>query len=349
MSFVSHHVVRRTRKNNFLRQIKQLIDWQPLEKEINKVYKRGKSADGRPSYPGILLFKMLLLQTWYRLSDLGVEDMVNENLSAMYFCDLQIEDNVPDHSVLSRFRTELTQKKAFDRLLRKINKQLEQKGIMVKEGAALVDASITESPRSPKGKTTYEVVQDRKEDQRKKEELDKEERSLKLVKIKQPGVDGQGRWLKKGSKLYFGFKKHVATDLAGLVTAVHTTTANEHDSKGLAPLIKKIEKKKVKDGAYADKGYKVPANDELLSKEKIKNRIQYKAYRNKPLNVWQIKFNKLVSKERYKVERTFGGMKRWFGAGVAKYVGIDKTHSQHVIEAIAHNLYRSPGIIMSNC
>ena len=81
--------------------------------------------------------------------------------------------------------------------------------------------------------------------------------------------------------------------------------------------------------------------------EKIKNRLQYKAYRNRPLNERQKKFNKLVSKERYKVERTFGSMVRWFGAGIARYVGIEKMHTQHVMEAIAYNLYRSPGIVIS--
>lgn len=72
MSFVSHHVERRTRKNSFLRQINIIIDWKPIEKEIDKIYKKGQSVDGRPSYPGILLFKMMLLQQWYNLSDPGV-------------------------------------------------------------------------------------------------------------------------------------------------------------------------------------------------------------------------------------------------------------------------------------
>ncbi|WP_430812825.1 MULTISPECIES: transposase [unclassified Carboxylicivirga] len=66
-----------------------------------------------------------------------------------------------------------------------------------------------------------------------------EGKQLKLVKQKQPGVDEQGRWLKKGGKLHYGFKKHIATSQEGFITAVHTTTANEHDSKGLKPLIKK--------------------------------------------------------------------------------------------------------------
>ena len=62
MSFSQAYVERRTRKNTFLRQINQIIDWTVIEKEINKAYKRGKSVDGRPSYPGLLLFKMQLLQ-----------------------------------------------------------------------------------------------------------------------------------------------------------------------------------------------------------------------------------------------------------------------------------------------
>ena len=78
----------------------------------------------------------MLLQTWYNLSDPAVEDMVNDSLGAMHFCQLELEDDVPDHSTLSRFRKELVEKKAFDRFLRKINKQLKDKGLMIKEGSA---------------------------------------------------------------------------------------------------------------------------------------------------------------------------------------------------------------------
>jgi len=59
--------------------------------------------------------------------------------------------------------------------------------------------------------------------------------------------------------------------------------------------------------------------------------------------------NKTISKVRYKVERTFGSLHRWFGAGIARYVGLQKTHAQHIMESIAYNLYRAPGIIVSNC
>ncbi|MDR2064249.1 MAG: transposase [Prevotellaceae bacterium] len=69
--------------------------------------------------------------------------MVNDSLSAMRFCELNVEDDVPDHSVLSRFRTELTQKKTFDRLLKKINHRLAQCGVILKHGAGIIDASVT--------------------------------------------------------------------------------------------------------------------------------------------------------------------------------------------------------------
>jgi IS5 family transposase len=328
--------------------MEQLIDWEKLEKEINKIYKRGKSVDGRPSYPGILLFKMQLLQNWYQLSDMGVEDFVNDSISAMHFCGLQIEDDVPDHSTLSRFRSELVTKKAYDRLLRKINKQLKSKGIMIKEGKSMVDASITDSPFKPKGKTEYEIAEDRKEDERDEKEREKEENTQKLIKKAKPGVDSQGRWVKKGGKLHYGYKKQIVTDEDGMVEAVHTTAANEHDSTGLKPVMEKVPKSKKRE-VYADKGYKVPDNDKYLKEEGIKNRIQHKAYRNRPLTNWEKTFNKLISSQRYVVERTFGGMKRWFGAGKAKYKGLVKVHGQHVMEAIAYNMKRSPGLIAVRC
>ena len=99
MSFAGNYVERRIRKNTFFKQINMLVDWSDIEKGIKKVYKRGHSVDGRPAYSGLLLFKMLLLGIWYDLSDEKVEESVNDSLSMMHFCDLDIEDSVPDHSV----------------------------------------------------------------------------------------------------------------------------------------------------------------------------------------------------------------------------------------------------------
>ncbi len=120
-----------------------------------------------------------------------------------------------------------------------------------------------------------------------------------MKKIQGKGVDSQARWLKKGGKSIFGYKRHDGVDENGMILGVHTTTANEHDSKGLKPVLEKIPRCFYEKGVSADKGYKVPRNDQLLKERNIKNRIQHKAHRNHPLTHWQKVFNKLVSKTRY--------------------------------------------------
>ncbi|MDO9312578.1 MAG: transposase [Nitrosomonas sp.] len=87
MSFSEFDVNRRTRKGNFLNPIDQLIDWAPIEKAIAPHYAPVSDAAGRPAYPGLLLFKMLLAGIWQGdLSDEAVEDMVNSNLHATLRC-----------------------------------------------------------------------------------------------------------------------------------------------------------------------------------------------------------------------------------------------------------------------
>jgi IS5 family transposase len=65
-----------------------LLDWKAMGLIIDKDYHRDKSATGKPSYDGILLFKMCLLHNWYGLSDYEVEDRINDSISFSYFCGL---------------------------------------------------------------------------------------------------------------------------------------------------------------------------------------------------------------------------------------------------------------------
>jgi IS5 family transposase len=322
-------------KRTFFNQINTLLDWKPIVEILNAHYTKGKSATGKPSYSGLLLFKMSLLQTWYGLSDYEVEDRVNDSISFSYFCGLNIDQVAPDHSTLSRFRSIMTKAKAYQPLFSEINRQLESHCIIVKTGA-IVDASVIDTPLRPKGKTNHKVTQDRE---------DLEEVTVK--KEYADSVDKDASWLKKGGKFRFGYKKHHVTDNEGMVLGVLTTKASTNEIANLeevldtADLPENIPLK-------ADKGYQSSKNNELLAKRKLKNHILKKAYRNKPLTSWEKKFNKLVGKTRFKVERTFGGIKRWFSGGTARYRGMEKMHTQNLMEALSYNLYRSPGILASN-
>ena len=323
-------------KRTFFTQINALPDWTPIEKVIDIHYTKGKSAVGKPSYKGLLLFKMGLLQTWYGLSDYEVEDRVNDSISFGYFCGLHIDQVAPDHSTLSRFRSLTAKAGAYEPLFKEINGQLQAHNIIVKTGA-IVDASVIDTPLRPKGKVNHKVTEDRGDTQ-----------EVEVVKEYPDSVDKDAAWLKKGGKYRFGYKKHHVTDNEGLVLGVLTTKANVNEVANLEEVSDTVDLPE-HIPLKADKGYRSKKNAELLDKRKLKNHILKKAYKNKPLGHWEKKFNELVGKTRFKVERTFGGIKRWFAGGTARYRGIEKMHTQNLMEAIGYNLYRSPGILASNC
>lgn len=327
----------RTRKIKtiFFNQVNNIIDWNTLSSIIDTDYQKGKSATGTPSYDGLLLFKMCLLQSWYGLSDYEVEDRINDSISFSYFCGLNIDQASPDHSTLSRFRTALTKTETFEKLFNEINHQLEKHNIIVKKGA-IIDASVIDTPLRPKGKTTHKIAEDRVDEQ-----------DIVITKQYAESVDKDASWLKKRGKFHFGYKKHHVTDEEGLVLGVLTTKASVNE---IANLEEVLNKANLPEGIplKADKGYQSEKNAEILRIKKLKNHILKKAKKNKSLTEWEKKYNKLIGKTRFKVERTFGGIKRWFNGGEARYRGIKKMHTQNLMEAMCYNLYRSPGIVASN-
>lgn len=239
---------------------------------------------------------MSLLQTWYGLSDYEVEDRVNDSLSFSYFCGLNIEEPAPYHSTLSRFRTAMTKSGAYEKLFKKINDQLESKNIIVKSGA-IVDASVIDTPLRLKGKTIHKATEDRKDNQ-----------EIEVKKEYAESVDKEGGWLKKRGKFHFGYKKHHVTDEEGLVLGVVTTKASVNEITNLEEVIDSAD---LPEGIAfkADKGYQSKKNNDLLKKKKLKNHILKKAKKNKPLTKWERKFNKLIGKTRFKVERTLSSKK----------------------------------------
>lgn len=322
-------------KSIFFKQINQLVNWESIRNLINEHYQKGKSATGCPSYDGVLLFKMCLLQTWYGLSDYEVEDRINDSISFSQFCGLTLDQTAPDHSTLSRFRTALTRSNVYEKLFKELNTQLENHEIIIKTGA-IVDASVIDTPLKPKGKANHEVTEDRKDEQ-----------EVEVTKKYADSVDNEASWLKKGGKFRYGYKKHHVTNDEGLVLGVVTTKASVNEISNLEEVLNAADLPE-HIPLKADKGYQSKKNEALLKAKKLKNHILKKAKKNKPLTQWEKKFNKLIGKVRFKVERTFGGIKRWFNGGIARYRGIAKMHTQNLIEAICYNLYRSPGIIASN-
>lgn len=201
------------RRRSFLDDVDAMIDWKPFEKELAGVYNSGV---GRPSYPQLALFKTLLLQQWYALSDPAMEEALADRISFRRFTGLSLHDNVPDHSTICRFRAQTHSR--MERLLELLNGQLERRGFMIKEGTML-DASFVKAASSKNGVDT-----------------------------------DAGRYGRHPDKSVTGYKAHVGVDKgSGLVRRVIVTPANVNDTKVADSLVMGDEAAVYADKAY-DKG-----------------------------------------------------------------------------------------------
>ena len=326
--------------NSFLVQIDQCLNWKKIRTCINTKYTKTQNAAGASAYDGLMLFKILLLETWYGLNDRQIEERINDSLSFSRFIGLSLEHRAPDHSTISRFRTALTSLGLMDKLLKEINKQFRKLKIdRIKEGI-LVDATIVDSPNMPHRPKDIVIAADR-EDMRSESEKMSETSYQYELRFTEPGVDQEARWVKKGKDFRFGYKHHVATDINGIVQAVITTAANVSDTTMFKPLLKQLT---LEPGTsvMADKGYVSQENRDFIIALNCIDGIMYKRPKGGVLSEFQKRRNREISSVRYAIERTFGSVHRWFKGGRARFKGLEKTHTQGVLEAIAYNIKRIP-------
>ncbi len=348
-SFVDCMLAPRLQKsqNKFLMTIDQEIDWRPINSYLRRKYSCRQDAVGAPAYDPVLLFRILLLQTWYKLSDCEVEERVNDSLSFSRFLGLSLEEQCPDHSTISRFRSRLIELNIMDKLLDKLNQAMSKHRLSIKEGC-IIDASIVSTPFAPKkGRPKLSEMADDRADHRSSELIAKELERHNTGEDFSSGTDLEAHYVKKLGKAYFGYKKHVLTDMEGLVIALRTEPANVADPYQFIPVLEKVALP-VRTPVFADKGYFGKEYGDYLKARKLKDRRMLKGQKNAPISPRQEFFNHLIAKVRYPVERTFGSIKRWFRGGRAKYKGLKKVALQNIIEAMAYNLYRLPALVTYN-
>lgn len=332
---------RRRTKATFLDEIDQIIDWQPIRTFLNRKLKRKANAVGNPAYPALAMFKVLLLQRWYNLSDPATEQALLDRLSFVRFTGFSIEDDVPDETTICRFRNGLIKLGILDKVLDMLNGQIEDKGLLVREGA-VVDASVVESQRRPR-KVIDVMAEDRSEDEKEAEAGESDVAEAQ----DEPGVkvsysdDEEAAWLRKGRRAYYGYKIHAVTDSRdGFLLGGHVTPANYSDTGEFARLVDSVE---LATGAYvyADKGYASGANRDTLLELGLKDGTMDKATRSGPLNAFERMRNRLISGVRQIVERGFGTFKRGYGFARARYIGLSKVEGEFYLVAMAFNLKKA--------
>lgn len=317
-------------KGNNLIEISRLIDWCCVEKELGDL---GRSGYGPEGYDPIKMLKALILQAWHSLSDPGLEEAVRVRLDFLIITGLE---KVPDETTFCRFRNLLIKRGLLEKILNGINSQLSLRGLKIEKSAgAILDATIIASSSRPK-KESKAILVDRHEEC---EEGEHNEGNFYDLEEESYSKDPDARWLKKGKQSYFGYKGYILVDQDdGYIDKVYVTPANKSEVKELENIVKDIEPGQ---RLYADKGYASGTNSALLKDRRIKDGIMKKAARNRELNNWEKKFNRLISKIRYKVEQGFGTLKRKFSFARASYCTVDKVKGQMTLKAMAFNLLKA--------
>lgn len=300
-------------RNARLEKIAGLLDWRPLEILVLKVR---SGEHGRPPYAALAMFRALLLQQWYGLSDPGLEEALLDRVSFRRFCGFALDADTPDETTLCRFRNALKDAGLGDQLFAEINRQLDGAGFIVRKGT-LIDATLIESAVCPplSGSTPKGI----------------ESSST---------IDPDANWTRKGTsrKLFFGYKAHIGVDQgSGVVRSRCLTGAKTYESLVADALIMGDER-----AVYADKAYEKRERRLALKARGSKDRIQHRRNKHQAkLPHWQSIRNILIGRVRGAVERVFSSFKGPYDLRRMRYRGM-KANTFHLdLVIIAYNLNRA--------
>lgn len=284
-----------SKQNDPLVKLLQEINWEQFRKILADAFeKEEKGIGGRPPFDYVMMFKILVLQRYYNLSDEQMQYQMLDRLSFMRFLGLTLSDSVPDEKTIWLFRENLIAHKLVDKLFDRFLISLEKANLVGKEGR-MVDASFVEVPRQRNS---------REENQEIKDGLVPDDWEENPNKLAQKDLDA--RWTKKNDTTFYGYKDHVKVDeKSKLILDYAVTDASVHDSQALEDLLNKKDKGQP---LYGDSAYTGEEQEKAIKKAGMINQVHEKGYKNKPLTKKQMRSNRKKSKFRARVEHVFGFM-----------------------------------------
>lgn len=308
-SLVDALVSRRLGSNEKLERINELIDWGLLAPLARRV--RPGETD-RPPYAPLAMLKALHLQALYDLSGPGLEDALLDRLSFRRFCGFGLDEETPDETTLCPFRLEAATAGVLQGCLEEINRQLADRGLMLKKGTIL-DATLVTASRTP---------------------LSAEVAGRGGRHPQEPDAD----WTKKNGQSVFGYKAHIAMDEgSGLVRRVIVTSAKIYESMVADGLICGDER-----AVYGDRAYEHKERRKRLKAAGIKDRFMHRRHKHiVELPHWQQRRNQLIAKRRAPVGAVFSAMKRIYGQGRAHCLTLARNTADVLAFATVYNLRRA--------
>ena len=298
----------------------KIIDFEAFCPLLEKAFQKDrKSKAGRPAFDLVMMFKILILQCLFNLSDDQTEYQITDRMSFQRFLGLSLGERVPDAKTIWLFRDTLTQSGMIRDLFMTFNGMLAAKGIITHTGT-IIDATFVEAPRQRNSRDENKQI---------KSGETPEEWKENPHKLAQKDTDA--RWTKKNDETHYGYKDHVKVDAESkIITDYAATSANVHDSNEFTEFLNEEDKVVYADSAYVGKD--IPAH--------VENRVCEKGYRNNPLTDEQKANNRKKSKTRCRIEHVFGFMTGSMHGITLRSIGIERAEFNIGLTNLVYNICR---------
>lgn len=312
--------------NDPLLKLSELIDFELFRPLLDRPFQKDhKSNAGRKPFDRVMLFKGLILQRLYNLSDDQLEFQTTDRLSFRRFLKLAGSEFSPDSKTFWAFRETLTQHQVLKEAFYLFEKFLCEKGYTPK-GGTLIDATFIEVPKQRNTREQNKEI---------KEGWVPEDFKKNKHKLAQKDMDS--RWVKKNEVSYYGYKDHPSADVGyKIIRDFEVTSAAVHDSNEFSGL---LTQKNDTLTAFADSAYYGEKISKALQDAGIKEMIVRKGYRNKPLTEEDKIFNKAVSRIRARIEHVFATITQ-FGGTLIRSIGIVRARGQIALINLVYNMKR---------
>ena len=308
-----------------LNKLNTAIDWEQFRPILEQARKKTrKSAAGAKGYDVVLLFKALILQSLYNLSDQALEFQILDRYSFSRFLGLHAASKVPDATTIWLFRDDLTKAQVAVELFERFDQFLNEAGFRAQKGQ-IIDASIVRAP-----------IQRNSREENRQIKAGEQPEGWSEAKKRQKDVDA--RWTKKNSKSFFGYKNHISVDVKHkLIRKFYVTSAEVHDSQVMEELLDNNNSSRA---LWADSAYRSEDRLLWLREHGYREHIQRKGTRNHPLSSWERQGNRTRSRIRSRVEHVFGVMTQRAGHLLLRGVGLARAGTRIALRNLAYNLDR---------
>lgn len=226
---------------DFLERVRRIVAWEAFRPVLDAALARKEhDKGGRPPFDAVLMFKILVLQALYNLSDEQTEYQILDRLSFMRFLGFDLHDKVPDARTIWLFREQLIAAQAVEKLFAQFDGMLNAAGFAA-SGGQMIDATFVEVPRQRNGRDDNDKIKNG-------------EVPADWSDKKKAHKDTDARWTKKNNTAFYGYKNHVNADRKHkIIRKYKVTDASVHDSRELDSI---LDPNNDSDDVWADSAYR---------------------------------------------------------------------------------------------